>query len=186
VGCALTPAGYMAKKVVKRPDWIQAPKVDDVYSVSGCLSGYFADYINYWKHNGYWFFDSVQIIQSLAKEHSLALGECKFFYYEVFEEEFNDETQQWQPFMPDNSFKTTVVSPAKRQLEGFDVVTFSVHSSPECSPLSCNNLAATIATNRHCLFASFDEAKAHVEAHDFDNSEPGPFRILAVYSVDEA
>jgi hypothetical protein len=182
----MTPAGYMAKKVVRRPAWIEAPHVDDVYSVSGCVSEYFADYINFWKHNGYWFFDSTQAIKSLAEEQSISLGDCKLFYYEVFEEEFNDETKQWQSFKPDDGFQTSVAVPSKKRLEGYDVVTFSVHTSPECSPLSCNNLAATIATNRHCLFASFGEAKAHIEGHDFDNSEPGPFRIFAVYSIDEA
>ena len=182
----MTPAGYMAKRVVKRPDWIQAPKVDDVYSVSGCVSEYFADYIKYWKHNGYWFFDSIEIIKSLADEQTIDLLDCRFFYYEVFEEEFNDEKEMWQAVRPEEGFRTAVVTPAKKQLEGYDVVTFSAHTSPECSPLSCNNLAATIETNHHCLFGSFDEAKAHIEAQHFDNSEPGPFRIIAVYSVGEA
>ena len=182
----MTPAGYMAKRVVRRPDWIKAPKVDDVYSVSGCVSEYFADYIKYWRHNGYWFFDSPEIIKSLAREHAIDLGDCRFFYYEVFEEEFNDDKERWELFRPDEGFKTSVVIPARKHLEGYDVVTFSVHTSPECSPLSCNSIAETIETNRHCLFASFDEAKAHVEGHDFDDSEPGPFRIFAVYSVGEA
>ena len=182
----MTPAGYMAKRIVTRPDWIKAPKVEDVYSVSGCISHYFADYINYWRHNGYWFFDSPEMIKSLALEYAIDLRDCKFFYYEVFEEEFNDEKETWGPFEPEKSFKTSVAVPAWRQLEGYDVVTFSVHTSPECSPLSCNNLAEGIETNRHCLFATFEEARAHIEAHDFDNSEPGPFRILGVYSVGEA
>ena len=182
----MTPAGYMAKRVVTRPDSIKAPKVDDIYSVSGCVSQYFADYIKYWRHNGYWFFDSPEIIKSLALEHSIDLRDCKFFYYEVFDEEFNDERETWGPFKPEGSFTTSVAAPLRKHLEGYDVVTFSVHTSPECSPLSCNNLAAGIATNRHCLFASFEEAKARIERHDFDNSEPGPFRIFAVYSVDEA
>jgi hypothetical protein len=182
----MTPAGYMAKKAVKRPDWIEAPQVDDVYSVSGCISEYFADYINFWKHNGYWFFDSAEIIISLAEEHSISLGSCKLFYYEVFEEEFNHQTGKWEAFQRDEGFPTSVVVPLTKRLEGYDVVTCSVHTSPECSPLSCNNLAATIMTNRHCLFASFEEAKAHIEGHGFDNSEPGPFRIFAVYSVDNA
>ena len=34
----MRPAGYMAKKVVRRPDWLQADSVEDVYSVSGCIS----------------------------------------------------------------------------------------------------------------------------------------------------
>lgn len=182
----MTPAGYMAKRVVARPDWIKAPKVDDVYSLSGCVSAFFADYIKYWRHNGYWLFDSPDIIKSLALENAIDLRGCRFFYYEVFEKEFDGEKKTWQSFKPDDGFKTSVVPAARKQLEGYDVVTFSVRTSPECSPLSCNNLAAGIATNRHCLFASFDEAKAQLEGHAFDKSEPGPFRVFAVYSVGEA
>jgi hypothetical protein len=48
----MIPVGYMAKRVHKRPDWLQAPHVVDIFSVSGCISEDFADYINYWKHNG--------------------------------------------------------------------------------------------------------------------------------------
>ena len=48
-----------------RAQWIKAERVSDIYSVSGCVSKNFADYINYWKHNGYWFFDSPRIIQLL-------------------------------------------------------------------------------------------------------------------------
>jgi hypothetical protein len=182
----MTPAGYMAKKIVKRPGWLQAAAVEDVYSVSGCISMYFADYIKYWKHNGYWLFDSVESIHSVAREHSIPMEGCKLFYYEVFEREFNDKNRTWQPFGPEASFKTSVVLPAEKRLEGYDVVTFSAHTSPECSPLSCNNVARTVPTNRRCLLGSFDEAKARVEAGAFDNSEPGPFRIFAVYSIDDA
>jgi hypothetical protein len=182
----MVPAGYMAKKVVRRPDWIKSARVEDVYSVSGCISENFDDYIKYWRHNGHWFFDSPQIIESVAREHEIDLRECRVFFYEVFEEEFNDENRRWEPFKPDGGFETSVAIPARKQLEGYDVVTFSVHTSPECSPLSCNNLAETIKTNQHCLFASFEEAKAHIEANRFDNSEPGPFRIFAVYSVGDA
>lgn len=103
-----------------------------------------------------------------------------------FDQEFDDEKDKWQSFGPDDDFKTSVVPPIKKQLEGYDVVTFSVHTSPECSPLSCNSLAMIVATNRHCLFNSFDEARARIEKGSFENSEPGPFRIFAVYSIDEA
>jgi hypothetical protein len=49
--------------VVKKPHWLKATDVDDLYSVSSCFSEDFTDYINYWKHNGYWFFDSPEIIK---------------------------------------------------------------------------------------------------------------------------
>jgi hypothetical protein len=36
------------------------------------------------------------------------------------------------------------------------------------------------------LFESFDEAKAALESGKFDNAEPGPHRIFAVYTVTSA
>jgi len=71
-------------------------------------------------------------------------------------------------------------------LEGFDVTSFVVHTSPECSPLSCNSLAEKIPTNRHCLFNTFDEAKSAIDNGMFAGAEPGPYRIIAVYSVPAA
>ena len=60
----MVPVGYMAQRVARRPEWLAAERVSDIYSVSSCASDYFADYIKYWKHNGYWLFDSPAIIPS--------------------------------------------------------------------------------------------------------------------------
>ena len=48
----MLPAGYMAKRIESRPDWLKSDGVKDLYSLSGCISKYFCDYIPYWKHNG--------------------------------------------------------------------------------------------------------------------------------------
>ena len=122
----MVPAGYMAKRVVARPDWLPAERVSTIYSISGCISHNFADYIGFWKHNGYWLFDSPNIVTT----------------------------------------------------------SFSMQTSPECSPLSCNSLAAEVETNTRCLLQSFEQARALLEHGTFNNSEPGPFRIFAVYSVE--
>ncbi|HEY2168497.1 MAG TPA: hypothetical protein VGJ30_02655 [Candidatus Angelobacter sp.] len=172
----------MAKRVRTKPDWLPAPHVIDIYSVSNCQSEDFADYIPYWKHNGYWLFDSPDIIKSVATEHSIQLEGTTLFYYEVYELEFDSE--HWHPFSPEPSFQTNVVAPSKKQLEGFDVVNFTARTSPECSGLSCSSLARELPTNAHCLFTSFNEAKANVGQGAFNESEPGPYRIFAVYSVD--
>lgn len=49
----MIPVGYMYKKVVIKPEWLQATNAVDVYSLSNCISHNFANYINYWQHNGY-------------------------------------------------------------------------------------------------------------------------------------
>jgi len=37
------------------------------------VSADFADYIEYWKHNDYWLFDSPEIIHGVVSEHSIQL-----------------------------------------------------------------------------------------------------------------
>lgn len=179
----MLPAGYMAKRIVARPAWLKAGQVIDIYSVSSCISNDFSDYINYWKHNGFWLFDSPRIIQRLAAEHALDLSDAHLFFYEVYECEFDEEAQTWRRFDPEPAFTTQVVEPNERHLEGYDVVTFHAHTSPECSPLSCNALAAELETNRHCLLNRFEQAKQLVELGQFRDAEPGPYRIMAVWSV---
>ena len=106
----MIPVGYMAKHVCKKPgSSIQAAGVIDIYSVSGCVNDNFADYIKYWKHNGYWFFDSPEVIRSLARENSIDLEGTSLFYYEAYEQEFNGE--KWLEFSPESSFSTNVVAP---------------------------------------------------------------------------
>jgi hypothetical protein len=181
----MIPAGYMAKRVSDKPADLKADTVIDIYALSPCMSKDFADYINYWKHNGYWLFDSPAVIENLSRDNSIDLTGTKWFYYKVYELEFHEDEREWRRFAPEPSFTTNVMVPEDKQLEGYDVATFSCRTSPECSPLSCNSLAAELPTNRHCLLDSFDEAKRLLEGGSFNNSEPGPFRIFAVYSVQQ-
>jgi hypothetical protein len=62
VGAKMIPAGYMAKWVSDRPEWLKAERVSDVYSVSKCVSKDFADYVDSWKHNGF------SILQRLSEK----------------------------------------------------------------------------------------------------------------------
>lgn len=173
----------MAKRVSGKPDQLKADNVIDIYSVSRCMSKDFADYINYWKHNGYWLFNSPEVIETVARDNSIDLSGTKLFYYEVYEPEFHEDEKAWRPFAPESSFTTNVTVPKEKILEGYDVPTFLCGNAPECSPLSCNSLAAEIPANPHCLLDSFSEAKRSLENGSFNDSEPGPFRIFAVYSV---
>jgi hypothetical protein len=144
----------------------------------------FCDYVDYWKHNGFWLFDSPEIIQEISREHSVDLAGTTLFYYESYEKEFDGEI--WQLYKPDPSFKTSVIVPAEKRFEGFDVVTFYCKNLPEHSPLSCNHLAQELPANRHCLLDSLQEAEAAVTKRVFNNTEPGPYRIFSVYSVNWA
>lgn len=178
--------GYLYKKVASNSGWIETPRVKDVYALSGCVTEPFCDYIKYWKHNGFWLFDNPRIMEGLAKEHAISLEGLALFYYEAFEKQYDEHKRVWEDYFPEKFFPTNVEAPDSKKLEGFDVVCYACANSPECSPLSCNALAEHVPTNEHCLIATFDEAWGAVDGGKFDGSEPGPFRIVAVYSVDDA
>lgn len=180
----MVPAGYLYKFVSPRPAWLEAPAVTDIFSISGCISPCFADYISHWKHNGYWLFDSPALMEQIARQSGIDLSQAICFYYEVHEEEFDESTGQWRRFAPEPSMVTAVQEPRTKQCLGYDVATFWAGNAPECSPLSCNAVATDLPVNAHCLFASFEDAKNAIDRGAFVTTEPGPCRIFAVYRVD--
>ena len=177
----MVPAGYIAKRIGQRPDWLPVERVSSIYSVSNCINDNFADYIEFWKHNGYWLFDTPDIIVDIARKNNIDLAETTLFFYEVYELQFN--ASEWTAFNSEPSFSTNVSVPEAKVLEGHDVVTFYAQSLPEHSPLSCNALASEVETNSHCLLQSFEQARALLENGTFKDAEPGQYRIFAVYSV---
>jgi hypothetical protein len=91
----MIPLGYVAKRNCEPPPGLGLTGVVDIYSVSDCVNDNFAEYVNYWKHNGYWFFDSPELIRQVARENSINLKGTKLFYYEAHELEFDG--QRWNP-----------------------------------------------------------------------------------------
>lgn len=184
----MIPVGYMAKYIAEKPNILNNKIVKDLFSVSGCISKNFADYIPYWKHNGYWLYNCPIIIEKLAKDNNLDLSQTRIFYYEAYELQHRSGKKPvdgfWEPFAPEKSISTDVFVPTCKKLEGFDIVSFSQENAPECSFLSCNHMAEDIEVNNHCLLGSLEEAKNYLNQGLFDNCEPGPSRILAVYSLD--
>lgn len=179
----MIPVGYMYKKIAQSPDWLNVPAVKDIYSVSSCISNDFTDWINFWKHNGYWFFDSPEILKKLMEEENISPERSELFYYQVYEKQWNEESRQWIEFQPEPSFYTDVEEPENILLEGYDIVSFSCQTSAECSPLSCNHMAQQIPVNSHCLLSSLEQAVSIIESNQFEDCEPGPYRIFAVYRV---
>ena len=177
----MIPLGYMAKRISnERPDWLNAPGVVAVYSVSDCVNDTLALYVPDCPHNGYWMFDSPAAIVAAAKSNQIDIEGSKLFFYEAHELELDGDDRL--PVVPDDSFDTQIVTPSTKHLMGFDIVTF-IDGPNSHSPLSCNSVAAEIITNEHCLFETLDEALAAVIGGKFDGSEPGPYRVYAVYSV---
>lgn len=179
----MIPLGYMAKRVATRSTWLNAPQVSEIYSVSSCISEDFGKWIDAWRHNDHWFFDSPKLIEKVAATQGIDLTGTTLFYYEGFENEYDPESG-WVSCLPEPSIPSHIVPPVRKTLRGFDVVTYSQGHAPECSPLSCNGLAAELRTNEFCLLDSLEEAAALLESGRFKHSEPGPYRIIAVYTAD--
>ena len=135
---SLIALGYMRKKIALCPDWIKAANVRDIYAVSHCISENFADYIPVWKHNGFWFFNSPSDIADAAHELNASLEDTTLLYFEGYPLEYDDETKRWQPYEPEKDFPSParIAPPANKMLMGYDVVTYSIATSAECSPLS--------------------------------------------------
>lgn len=179
----MIPAGYLLKPAALRPVSVTNATVHHIYSVSTCITGSFADYIKYWKHNGFWFFDRTSDIDEICATEGISKHGLNLFYYEAHEQEFRPEQKKWSVFAPEPTLATKVERPECARLEGFDVVSFSSSQSPECSPLSCNALANDVSVNQHCLFPTLHDAITALDGGVFDDAEPGPFRVFAVYSV---
>lgn len=180
----MIPMGYMLKRVAPSPDWLGVASVECIHAVSSCISEDFMDYINLWKHNGWWLFDNPSILKTIAEEHQIDMNALTLFYYEAFENEYDEKVGKWRPITPEPGAATNIDVPATKTLNGYDVVTFFAQNAPECSPLSCNGVARELTTNRRCLFDEFAAAYESLEQGKFNNSEPGPYRIFAVYMVE--
>ncbi len=177
----------MAKFVAARPEWVKAERVSDLFSLSGDFSTKdFVHYIDDWQEfepdldNGYRLYDSPEIVRQLAGAHHVDLADSMFFFYEVYELEYDGDDAEWYSFDP--AFRTQgVVVPSVKELEGFDVVSDGGWPVPGWSVVA--GVADVVEANEHCLLPSLERARQSLNEGRFDKTEPGPFRIFAVYSV---
>lgn len=181
----MTPLGYIARRIAQRPDWLAVAHVQEICSVTNCISKDFADYTTYWRHNGYWLFDHPEVIADICREHALDMSGLRFFYLESDLTQFDPDNKQWVSFTPDDSFSTCVQKAGDAQLLGYDVVTIHGCTTPEHSPLSCNHLASRLPVNKHCLIDNLSDACDYIVRGAFANSEPGLLRIVAVHEIED-
>ena len=175
----MLPVGYMYKRVSPKPDWLKTDVVEDIYSLSGCVSEDFYG----WERNGYGLYDSPQIMEGIANRKSIDLSEMKLFFYKVTDKQWNANEQKWDEYQLEKFFKTEVQLPKETKLEGYDVGSFFDNSRCECSPLSCNHLAEFVTVNDHCLLKSYEEALDLTKSGELKDCTPGPYRIFEVHSI---
>jgi hypothetical protein len=171
-------------KQIAEAGGLECRNASRIYSVSDCISKDFADYIQYWKHNQYWFFNRPEDMDAIIREQGIT-GELELLYYELYEKEFDEEEQAWQEFPAEESFGYDVKPPAEKEFLGFDIVNYTMGTSPEHSPLSCNLLCREVDVNEYCLLDDFERAVQLTETLNQKRAEPGPYRIIAVSRIAE-
>jgi len=168
--------GYFPKRIALRDDWMKAPDVREIWSVSECISKGPPDWIDKWRHNDLGLFDTRDLALSVMAEKEAQT--FAIVAYRVWDRMFDQGQEVALPPElpalpgPDADFVTV----------GFDAVARSGDSF-ECSPLSCNGGAATFPTNEACLFRTLEEALAGAREFSTGDWEPGPYWVVEVLSA---
>jgi len=172
----------MYKRIAPRQGWLNCENVTKIYSVSSCISNDFTNYIPYWRHNQYWFFNRPEDMEGILREEKIS-DEFELLFYELYEKEFDEEKHAWQELTVEESFGYQVTMPFQKEFLGFDIVSYSMRSAHECSPLSCNRLCQEVSVNQYCLLDDFEEAIKTTESLKEKKAEPGPYRMIAVNKI---
>jgi hypothetical protein len=171
---ALHLAGYFPKRIALRDEWLKAPAVREVWSVSECISEGPPDWVSQWRHNDVWLFDTPELAESVVPPGERGL--YVVLGYRIWDRMF-DEGDELEL---DEDLPRLEEPAAGFESVGFDAVARLGTRNFGCSPLSCNGGAETFATNERCLFRTFDEAVAGAKAFSSGNWEPGPYWVVEV------
>ena len=167
--------GYFPKRSTVPDGWAgSCPVVTELCSVSECLAAGPPNWIAAWRHNALGLFDNPEIARGLVPPAEREA--FHIFAYRIL-------PWRWVGGRPESYLPRSVdpapLPPPFERL-GYDVVTSSTGSGFECSPLSCNGLAATFPVNRYCLFETEAEARELAERVEAVGAEPGPYYVVEV------
>jgi hypothetical protein len=166
-------AGYFPKTTGVPPGWIASDRVEEICSVSHCINSGPDGWIDKWLHNELGFFntrsDAVAVTRGDADSFNI-------FAYRLLPFRFKDGNAE--PFAI--ALFHVEQLPSSFVSLGFDAVSKSVSAFFECSPLSCNNMAAEAPVNRYCLLETLEEAMALAQRCSLEEGEPGPYYVLEV------
>jgi hypothetical protein len=172
----LVLVGYAPKRLVPPPAWLVAPGVALVASASDCVSPRPEGWIDRWTHNRLGLWDTVEAARAIVPPGEEAAYDVLAF--RMLPVIFTEDGAR--PFDL-SDLAPTIESPLESL--GFDAVSATMSTSFECSPLSCNGMARSMAVNAWCLFRTEDEAFAAAEAFLDGDVEPGPYWVVEVLRV---
>ncbi|MEO8427798.1 MAG: hypothetical protein ABI651_11875 [Verrucomicrobiota bacterium] len=167
--------GYFPKRTVKRPDWLKTAGVEEICSVSDCISKGPDGWVNHWRHNDMSVYDTPASAWSVVPEN--ARQEFDLYAYCLFSTRFVEGKQEPFEIPPLN------VEPLPRSFVrlGYDAVSRSCGSNFECSPLSCNYLAGRVIVSRYCLVDTESEAVELAREFSLGGCEAGPYHVVEVW-----
>ena len=169
------PIGYFPKITARKlPDFLDTG-VEEICSVSTCISEGPPDWIERWLHNELCVFDTPELASRVIPQDGSDVYDL--FAYSMLPVQFIRGS--WQPYSVPQVLAEPTPSDFVRL--GFDVVARLPNSTFLCSPLSCNYMAHEIGANRFCLIE--DEARAMELGAIFEaeRCEPGPYYIVDVW-----
>ena len=166
---------------------LQAPGVEEICSVSECISGGPEGWMNAWLHNETWMFDREERAVLMVADE---LVHYDLYAYRLFPVRFDD-----REVTPIEVPRTAEERLDEYEFLGYDIVEDRVYqTSPrsdgpgpyECSPLSCNYGYKRFCVNRHCLLDGLDYAwetcaRIAAEAKEHGSWEPGPYLLMEVH-----
>src|ERR1700752_379443 len=150
-------AGYFAKRIAAKPEWLNVSAVQEICSASACISYAPDEWIDNWLHNEFGWFNRA--CDALAVVRPDQNAEFRLFAYRIYPQLFRTGERHEMVIPPDVHPDPI---PASFKSLGFDSVNKSMPSvlGFECSPLSCNSMADEMAVNQYCLFDSLEAAIA--------------------------
>jgi hypothetical protein len=165
-------AGYFARRIAVAPDWLKAPHVREICSVSECISAGPPGWIDRWQHNAFGWYNRMQDARQAvpaARAH-----EYRLFAYRLHPEIFRQGRRM--PLSVPADIRPEPIPGAFRSL-GFDAASKSSESGIglECSPLSCNGMARECPANELCLFPTIEAAMAGADRFSREQPEPGDY-----------
>lgn len=174
-----------------------APNVTDLASTAHYTSEGPANWVDQWRHNEMWFYDSEALCRKVAAEAievhvepdpqrdppwqvklNRETGKIYDFYaYKVFPCCFVDGRKE--DFAP-TGIACEPLSADYEQL-GYDAVNRTCCPHFECAPLCCNGMASEIPVNNFCLISEPDRALEVAREFSVSKPEPGTYFVLEVW-----
>jgi hypothetical protein len=171
--------GYFPKHSLQRPDWLRNRGVEEICSVSCCISEAPEGWIDFWRHNECWAFNTQELAWSVVPAERRA--DFQLYAYKMFPVGFEHGRRT------DREFPKLDVEPLPPSFVriGYDAVSRDQTPMFECSPLSCNGLAEDHTVNRYCLVDTEEAALQLALECSISEPEPGAYFVIKVWRLRE-